>query len=115
MLSDQAFSNLPLALSHAGLDVMVKPCPLQALCPLQDVLAVLHALCPLQAFAPKHFPSPLCAEAFGTDTAPAKISAAAAAARVAPDIGFIFIFDPPEGLMVAVANAKRTSAVGAAS
>src|SRR5262245_54152124 len=32
--------------------IVMKPCPLQLFCPLQELLAVLHCACPLQALAP---------------------------------------------------------------
>jgi hypothetical protein len=87
----------PAAVQASALDCSTQPWPLQAFWPLQELLAVLHALWPLQALMPEHWTLSALAGALVRLTAPPINMAAAVAARVAPVIFLIEVMElPPE-------------------
>jgi hypothetical protein len=83
----------PAAVQASALDCSTQPWPLQEFCPLQELLAVLQELCPLQALMPRHLTPSAFAGAAVKAMLPAKIMAAAVAAKAVPEIFLTEVMD----------------------
>jgi hypothetical protein len=79
----------PALVQSSAVGSIIKPFPLQAFCPLQELFALLHAPWPLQELIPKHCTPELAASA-NAEVAGTPANAIAATASAAPII-FLFL------------------------